>query len=167
MKNLAMDFSVDKENNKIHVKREFAAYVNNVWDAWTKAELLDQWWAPKPYIAKTRSMDFSEGGTWFYAMIGPQGEEHRCRADYQTISPQQSFTGLDAFCDEHWNTNTDFPRTKWDVAFHQDGEYTVVEVVMTYEKLSDLEMIIQMGFKEGFTMALGNLDELLAQHDLK
>jgi hypothetical protein len=32
-----------------------------------------------------------------------------------------------------------------------------------YESLADLETILEMGFEEGFTMALGNLDELLPQ----
>jgi uncharacterized protein YndB with AHSA1/START domain len=161
MKNLFMDFSVDKGNNKINVKREFAAPLHNVWDAWTKSEILDLWWAPKPYAAKTKSMDFREGGTWFYSMLG-EGQEHRCRADYKAIRPQESYTALDAFCDENWNTNTEFPRTAWNVAFSESNGSTFVNVSLTYEKLSDLEMIMQMGFKEGFTMAMGNLDEVLA-----
>ena len=41
--NLAFDFSVDKENKTIKVKREFAAEHALVWDAYTKQELLDQW----------------------------------------------------------------------------------------------------------------------------
>jgi uncharacterized protein YndB with AHSA1/START domain len=39
---LAFDFTVDKENNTIAVKREFAAPLHLVWDAWTKPEILDQ-----------------------------------------------------------------------------------------------------------------------------
>lgn len=45
---LLFDFSVNKENKTIHVTREFAANRELVWKAWTTAELLDQWWAPKP-----------------------------------------------------------------------------------------------------------------------
>jgi uncharacterized protein YndB with AHSA1/START domain len=43
-----MNFTVDKANKKINVEREFAAPLESVWAAWTKAELLDQWCAPKP-----------------------------------------------------------------------------------------------------------------------
>ncbi len=66
--NLQFDFIVNKENNTVNVKREFAADLQLVWDAWTKPELLDQWWAPKPYQTKTISMDFREGGMWLYYM---------------------------------------------------------------------------------------------------
>ncbi|AWA30279.1 ATPase [Flavobacterium magnum] len=163
MKNFQTDFTVDKESNKIHVKRTFAAPVSTVWKAWTTSEILDQWWAPKPYRAQTKSMDFREGGSWFYSMLGPQGDEHRCRADYKTVEVEKSFTGLDAFCDENWNTNHDFPRTDWHVTFRPEGNHTFINVTLTYEKPEDLEMIMSMGFKEGFTAALTNLDALLQQ----
>ena|ERR1700752_1514791 len=159
---LLFDFSVDKENKKINVKREFDAPVDTVWAAWTQPALLDQWWAPKPYVAKTKSMDFREGGQWLYAMIGPDSDVPMWSlADYKKIEPLKSFSGLDAFCDENGNINMDFPRSLWQVSFNEEDETTTVEVAIEYEKLADLEKYIEMGFKEGFTMALGNLDDLL------
>ncbi|HYG14458.1 MAG TPA: SRPBCC domain-containing protein, partial [Bacteroidia bacterium] len=74
--NLLMDFNVDKANRKIKVTREFAAPLSQVWEAWTNSQVLDQWWAPKPWKAKTKTMNFTEGGYWLYAMVGPEGEEH-------------------------------------------------------------------------------------------
>jgi uncharacterized protein YndB with AHSA1/START domain len=159
--NLLFDFTVDKTNNTIGVKREFAADLDLVWDAWTKPEILDQWWAPKPYYTKTKSMDFRVGGSWLYAMYSPENVAHWCRADYQSIELKKSFSGLDAFCDESGNINTDFPRSRWDNEFRQSGDKTFVSISIHHEKLADLEKIIEMGFKEGFTMALGNLDQYL------
>lgn len=37
-------------------------------------------------------------------------------------------------------------------------------VDVTFNSEEDLQRIIELGFEEGFTMAHGNLDELLAQH---
>lgn len=159
--NLQFDFIVNKENNTVNVKREFAAQLPLVWDAWTKPEILDLWWAPKPYQTKTKSMDFREGGSWFYAMISPEGQTHWCRNDYKKIDILKSFSGLDAFCDENGTINTDFPRTVWNNTFTENGETTTVTIVAQYEKLEDLEQIIAMGLQEGFTMALGNLDDYL------
>ena len=73
---LAFDFVVNKENNTITVKREFAADRSLVWDAYTKPEILDQWWAPRPWKARTKTMDFRNGGHWHYAMVGREGEEN-------------------------------------------------------------------------------------------
>jgi uncharacterized protein YndB with AHSA1/START domain len=159
--NLLFDFSVNKENKTISVKREFAAGLSQVWAAWTQPELLDQWWAPKPYHVKTKSMDFREGGSWLYAMISPENETQWCTLDYKKIVEQESFSGLDAFCDEQGKINTDFPRSLWSNSFSGNGETNIVDILIKYDELADLEKILEMGFKEGFTMGLGNLDELL------
>ncbi|MDZ4709826.1 MAG: SRPBCC domain-containing protein [Saprospiraceae bacterium] len=86
---LAIDFTVIKENNTITVKRPFAAARTLVWDAYTKSEILDQWWAPKPWKARTKTMDFREGGHWHYAMVGPEGQEHWAWADFKDIQVQK------------------------------------------------------------------------------
>jgi len=165
---LRFDFSVNKENNTIHVKREFAADQQLVWAAWTTPELLDQWWAPKPYKTKTKSMDFREGGSWLYAMYMEGGDTHWCRADYKKIDAPNAYSGLDAFCDVAGNINHDFPRSLWNNTFSQKGDTTEVDITIQYDDLSHLEKIIEMGFKEGFTAALGNLDQYLeAQSKLR
>lgn len=159
---LTFEFIIDKETNTVRVTREFAANLDIVWDAWTNPEILDQWWAPKPYKAVTKSMDFREGGTWLYYMQGPEGDIHWCKNDYQTINLKISYSGLDAFCDEDGNENTEMPRTLWTNTFEPGESTTTVHIVAKYPSLAHLEKIMEMGFKEGFTMAMGNLDDLLA-----
>lgn len=161
-KNLAVDFSVDKENKTIKVKREFEAGVSLVWDAYTKSEILDKWWAPKPWKARTKSLEFKEGGTWHYAMVGPNGEEHWAVATYKNIVSQKKFTGRDAFADANGNINKEMPQSKWEVTFTSKGEITLVEFDITYPDLEQLEATVAMGFKEGLLMAMENLDELLS-----
>ena len=160
-KALLFDFRVDKENKKIAVDRAFSAPLDLVWAAWTKPEILDQWWAPKPWKARTKSMDFREGGHWLYAMVGPEGEEHWGRTDYQTIRPLHSFTGLDGFCDSEGILHTTLPRNHWNTQFGGASNATTVHVELTFDTLADLEKILEMGFKEGFSIALEGLDALL------
>lgn len=157
-----MKFIVDKENKKITIERQFKAPLNKVWAAWTESHLLDKWWAPKPWKAETKSMDFKDGGFWLYAMVGPEGEKHWARADYTLIEILKGFSVLDAFCDEEGNINTDFPRSSWQNSFEELSGTTTVTCQISHSKLEDLEKYIAMGFKEGFTMALENLDQVLA-----
>ena len=159
--NIVFEFSVDKENKVIRVEREFAAPLAKVWAAWTQSEILDQWWAPKPWQTKTKSLDFREGGFWLYAMVGPDNTTQWCRADYKSIKTHRSFSGYDAFCDENGNINPDFPRSLWANQFKEYSGSTLVSIEIEYQKLDDLEKIIAMGFREGFTAALENLDKLL------
>jgi uncharacterized protein YndB with AHSA1/START domain len=159
--NLTFDFTVNKETNTVTVTREFAAARSLVWDAYTKPEILDQWWAPKPWVAKTKSMEFSVGGRRLYAMCGPEGEEHWAIQDFTSISPKTNFQFSDAFGDKDGNISTELPTSHWNVDFIENNGSTVVNIAIKHKTLEDLETIIQMGFKEGFTIALNGLDELL------
>ncbi|MEZ4811292.1 MAG: SRPBCC domain-containing protein [Allomuricauda sp.] len=161
--NLLFDFSVDKELSSVIVKREFAAKRPLVWDAFTKPEILDQWWAPQPWVSKTKSMDFEVGGRRLYAMCGPNGEEHWALADYTSITPIANFKYLDAFCDENGTINEEFPRSDWNLDFAEKEDLTLVNIIIKHKSLADLEKIIELGFKEGFTMTLNYLAELIAQ----
>jgi len=153
--------SKDLKNKQLKITREFEATIEQVWNAWTKSELLDLWWAPKPWKAKTKSMDFREGGFWLYAMVGPDGIQSWARADYKTIVPFASFTAIDTFCDEDGNINNEFPGMHWKCEFNETNKKTRVNIDITFSNEADLEKIIEMGFSEGFTAAHGNLDELL------
>ncbi len=162
MKNtLQFDFIVDKEKNTITIKREFAAKRQLVWDCYTKSELLDRWFAPQPFTTKTKSMNFTEGGHWLYAMVDPDGKEYWGRMDYLKINPIESYAALDAFCDEKGEMNPELPRASWDVTFHDRTEKSMVQTVVTYQSLADLETVINMGMKEGLTSTLERLDDLL------
>ena len=50
---------------------------------------------------------------------------------------------------------------EWENTFSASGSGTLVRIELTFETEEDLEKIVEMGFKEGFTAAHGNLDELL------
>ncbi len=160
--NLLFDFSVNKENKTIHIQREFDADLELVWKAWTTAELLDQWWGPKPWRAETKTMDFREGGFWHYAMVGPEGERHWSKASYITIKKEKSFTAKDGFCDENGIMNPAFPQNLWENNFIPKENKVQVDMILTFDTLADLETTIEMGFKEGMTMGLNQLDELLS-----
>lgn len=159
--NMQFDFLVDKENSTLTVRRESMAERQLVWDCYTKRELLDQWFAPKPLTTKTKSMDFREGGHWHYAMVEPNGKEYWGWTEYIKISPIDYYTSWDAFCNEEGEINKDLPRAEWLVSFTDRGENTLVETTVTYQSLSDLETVIQMGMEQGMVATLEKLDELL------
>ena len=162
MKNtMQFDFIVDKEKNTITVKREFAANRQLVWDCHTKSELLDRWFAPKPFTTKTKSMEFKEGGHWIYAMIDPDGKEYWGRTDYVKITPINNYKTLDAFSNEKGEVNPDLPHAKWDVNFIDQGKNTLVQTVVTYASLEGLETVLNMGMQEGLASTLEALDDLL------
>lgn len=159
-KNLLFNFIVDKNNKTVNIRREFAAPLNLVWDAWTKAEILDQWWAPKPYASKTKSMDFKVGGRRFYAMVSPEGEEIGWQIqDYTSISPKTNFKFFNVFADK--DENPFLPGSNWDLNFGEQNGITKVSITIHNDSLERMEKMIEMGFTEGFTMTLNELETLL------
>jgi len=151
----------DIANKRLVVVREFDAPLEQVWHAWTDSKLLDLWWAPRPWKTETKKMDFREGGAWLYSMVGPDDARHWCRVDYRTINKPKSFTSDDAFCDENGKVDSTFPSMHWKNDFIETNAGTKVKVEISFDKEEDIQKILELGFEEGFTMALGNLDELL------
>jgi uncharacterized protein YndB with AHSA1/START domain len=158
--NLLFDFIVDKSKKTVFITREFDAQLSLVWDAFTKKEILDQWWAPKPFASKTKVLDFKVGGRRFYAMVSPEGQERWILQKYTSISPKTNFKFFNAFADE--NETPELPGSEWDHTFSEENGTTKVSIAIYNESLERMEKQIEMGFKEGFTMTLNYLAELLS-----
>ncbi len=161
-KNLLFNFMVDESTNSVLITREFDAELSLVWDAFTKQEILDQWWAPKPLVSKTIAMNFEPGGRRFYAMVWPEGQEHWGVKKYTLINPKTTIKWLSSFTDKNENINTELPTSEWELNFSEQNGITKVSIVIKNKTLADIKMIIQMGFKEGFTMTLNELENLLS-----
>ena len=165
MNNLLFDFIVDKATRTVTINREFDAELSLVWDAFTKPEILDQWWAPKPWASKTKVMNFKVGGRRFYAMVSPEGQERWSIQKYTSISPKTNFKFLNAFADK--DENPELPGSEWDLSFSEENGKTKVSVSIYNESLERMEKMIEMGFKEGFMMTLKSLEDLLATLSVK
>jgi len=131
--NLLFDFSVNKENKTVHIVREFNADLDLVWKTWTTAEMLDKWWAPKPYASRTKIMNFEVGGRRFYAMVSPEGQERWALQTYTSISPKTNFKMTSNFADK--DENPDVPGSDWDLNFSEQNGTTKVSITIKNESL--------------------------------
>jgi uncharacterized protein YndB with AHSA1/START domain len=163
--NLLFDFKVDKDKATIYVTREFAADLDLVWDAFTKAEILDKWMGPKPYRVQTKEMDFREGGRWLFAMVGPENvaPERYSLAEFVEIQPKSGFTTKNSFADGNGNPiNSGFTFSMTKYTFKAGGEKTTVQIAKKMASLAELEQFIAGGYYEKGTAAgMNNLDEYL------
>jgi len=155
---LLFEFTVDKPAKTVYIKREFNAALSLVWDAFTKAELLDQWVAPAPFTSKTKYMNFVEGGKRFYAMVGPDGTERWAIQQYKSITPKTNFKMWNVFADK--DENPEQHGSDWDYTFHEKNGITMVSITIYNESFERMESLLE-GFKLGFTATLTNLESLL------
>jgi len=157
------DLVADKATKTVTINMEFNADLSLVWDAFTKPEILDLWYAPKPFVSKTKFMDFNVGGRRFYAMVSPEGKEMWAVQRYTSISPKTNFKFFNAFADK--DENLELPGSDWELNFseYSDGDQrvTTVRITVFNESLERLEKLLE-GFKIGFAMTFENLTTLLA-----
>jgi uncharacterized protein YndB with AHSA1/START domain len=157
--NLQFDFTVDKAAKTVYITREFDAALSLVWDAFTTQEMLDQWTAPAPFIARTKYMHFVVGGKRFYAMVSPEGHERWAIQEYTSISPKTNFKMFNVFADK--DENPDPHGSEWDYTFSEQNGITTVRITIFNESFDRMELLLE-GFQQGFTMTLSALEGLLA-----
>src|SRR5687767_9424967 len=157
--NLLFDFTVDKATKTVFITREFDADLSLVWHAFTKAEILDKWVAPKPWTSKTKYMNFEVGGKRFYAMVSPEGQERWAIQEYTAITPKTNFKMYNAFADK--DGNPEIPGSEWNYTFSEQNGKTKVSITIYNESLTRMEKMIEMGFREGLTVTLNELTSLL------
>lgn len=151
----------DIKERSILVSREFNAPVELVWKAFTESEILDRWWGPKPWRAETKFQDFSVGGYWLYAMLSPENEKHWGRMNYISIDTHKNFHFEDVFCDEDGNPNLELPISKGSIVFTATTTGTRVEFKTTYSTAEQLQKIIEMGFEQGITACMEQLNQII------
>ena len=149
------------EQSQMIIKHCYRAALETIWNAQLKTEILEKWWAPEPYKTVVVTNDFSNGGILHYYMLSPEGEKHYSLAEFSDIVNLKSYTVLDAFCDENAVINIEFPRQKWFNSFEENNGITTVTNTIQFESKEDMDKINEMGFEEGYTMALNQLLSLL------
>jgi len=142
MSSLKFDFTVDKSKKMVYITREFDAGLDLVWGAFTQAELLDQWVAPVPFTARTKYMNFEEGGRRFYAMVSPDGQEGWIIQEYKSITPKTNFKLFNVFADKDENPAP--AGSDWDFTFSETNGITTVQITGYKASLSNLDNLLNM-----------------------
>lgn len=158
-------FNQDFNSKSIYVMKVYDAETSKVWEYFTKPELLDLWWAPKPWVCNTDSLNFEEGGVWLYSMNGPDEEKVFSLVKYGKIDEHRSVDGIDAFCDANGNVDERFPQTQWLIGFTGVEQGTKISLNIHFNSEDDMKKQLEMGFEEGFKMGLNQLEDIF--NDLK
>jgi hypothetical protein len=93
-------------------------------------------------------------------MVSPDGQEIGWQIqDFTSISPKTNFKYVSIFADK--DENPHLPGSHWDLNFSEQNGITQVSISIHNESLERMEKMLEMGFKEGFTMTLNYLEQLL------
>lgn len=142
--------------------RTFAAPRDLVFKAWTECDRLVHWWGPKDWTLPVCEMDFRVGGTWFYCMAGPTGEQSCGRSTYEEIVVPERIVYRDEFAERDGSIIDGMPEMRITVEFGETARRTTITSRAQFASAKDLEAAIAMGMESGLTETWDRLAAYLA-----
>lgn len=143
---------------------EFDHPVERVWRLWEDPRKLERWWGPPGYPATFTDFDLSPGGRVAYYMTGPEGERHGGWWRVTDVAAPSSLAIDDGFADDQGNPSADMPVMKMRVDLAaRDGGGTVMTMVTAFPDEAAMQLVIEMGMEEGISMAMGQMEPILAE----
>jgi uncharacterized protein YndB with AHSA1/START domain len=153
----------DLDRHVLTVTAEFAADVERVWALYADPRRLERHWGPPGAPATFVRHQLIPGARSHYYMTGPDGERSHGMWVVREVDEPRSFEVDDAFADEDGEPKpeTGFMRMRVELTPVDGG--TRVVFVSTFESTEQLQQMLEMGMEQGLTLAMGQIDELLAE----
>lgn len=129
--------------------------------AWTEAELLKQWFAPKPYTTPVAELDVRTGGATMIVMRGPDGQDMRLPGLFLEVVPNRRLVLTDAYVTA-WEPSAK-PFMTAIVTFEEEAGKTRYTAVVRHWTKEDREAHEKMGFHEGWGICADQLTELVGR----
>jgi len=153
----------DAESLTMNIAAEFEADKERVWQLWADPRQLERWWGPPTYPATMTVHEHEPGGEVKYHMTGPEGDQHHGQWRITAIDEPNSLAFLDSFADHDGNPNEEMPRTDVSVKIEDLGDgRTRMSISSVFESVEAMEQLLAMGMEEGMTLAMGQIDAILA-----
>ena len=156
------DITHDLEALTLTITAEFAAPVERVWQIYADPRQLERVWGPPGYPATFTDFDFRPGGRATYFMTSPEGEKYGGWWEFTEIAEPSTLRFDDGFADGDLVPLPDMPVTANTYSISSAGEGTRLVAVGAFASTEDLEKVLGMGMIEGATLAINQIDDLLA-----
>lgn len=127
-----------------------------VYRAWTEAELLKQWFAPKPWTTPRAELDVRPGGANLVVMRDPDGNEFPNHGVYLEVVPNEKLVLTDAFL-RAWEPS-EKPFMTVVLTFEDEGGKTRYTARARHWSVADRESHEKMGFHEGWGQCADQLE---------
>ncbi|RKT31721.1 uncharacterized protein YndB with AHSA1/START domain [Microbacterium sp. AG1240] len=154
--------TTDPESLTMTLVADVKASPARLWRAFTEPEQLGRFWGPPGWPATFETFDFTVGGRAQYAMTSPRGERSRGAWEFLRIDPTSGYEVIDSFVDEDGRAAEGMPSMRMTFAFDGTETGARVTTVTYFPSAEALEQLTAMGMVEGSTLAIGQLDRVVA-----
>jgi uncharacterized protein YndB with AHSA1/START domain len=154
----------DTERLTMTMTAEYDVTVERAWQLWDDPRQLERWWGPPTYPATFVDHDLRAGARVTYFMTGPTGDQPRGFWDVIEAEAPRRLVVQDGFADDTWTPIPAMPSNRMvlDIA-DREGGGVVMTVTSTFASLESMEQLVAMGMEEGMTLAMGQIDAILAE----
>ncbi|MEX3654163.1 MULTISPECIES: SRPBCC family protein [Mycolicibacterium] len=156
------DVKHDLDELTLTITAEFAAPVQRVWQIYADPRQLEKVWGPPTHPATVVDHSLTPGGRVTYFMTGPEGEKYAGYWAVTAVDEPAGFSFDDGFADEDFNPNPEMPVSKNVYTFSEHDGGTRAVYVSTYASAEALQQVLDMGVVEGASLAINQIDGLLA-----
>lgn len=130
-----------------------------VWRCWTEADLLMQWFCPKPWRASQADLAVRPGGRFNVVMSGPEGERFDNEGAYLEVAPQTKLTFTDAYREGFIPAEKHFMTGFVELSDESNGGTRMIWGAR-HASETDTKQHLEMGFRDGWKAAAAQLEEL-------
>jgi uncharacterized protein YndB with AHSA1/START domain len=146
------------------IDAEFDASPERVWQLWADPRQLERWWGPPTYPATFTKHDLAPGSRVEYHMTGPEGDQSRGFWDVLEADAPNRLVFRDGFANDDGTPNDALPRSEGRVTIEPIGDTrTRMSIESIFPSREAMEQVIAMGMEEGLTLAVGQIDAILAE----
>ncbi len=149
------------------ISRTFSAPIDLVWQAWTDAEYLKQWWGPVGFSLIVKRFDLRPGGMFLYLMVPEAAAAMWGKFVYGDIVPNTKLSFVSSFSDEHAGTTRHPLSDTWPLktfttlTLEQTDGGTIVSLVAHPVHATDIERATFDGAHDGMAKGFaGTFDQL-------
>jgi uncharacterized protein YndB with AHSA1/START domain len=146
------------------IEAEFEASPDRVWRLWADPRQLERWWGPPTWPATFTQHDLSPGGRMAYHMTGPDGSQPRGWWEVVEVTPPHRLVFRDGFAHDDGTPNPGLPTNEARVSIEDiGGGRSRMSIQSIFPSLEAMEQVLAMGMEEGLTLAIGQIDAILAE----
>jgi uncharacterized protein YndB with AHSA1/START domain len=149
-------------DREILMTRAFNAPRQRVFDAFTKADLVQRWYGPRDWTMPICEIDLRAGGSYHWVLRSPDGTEIHTRGTYQEVAPPErvvSSEQFEGFAEVGWRPEDASINTM--VLAERDGQ-TMWTATVRYPSQAVRDGALQSPMEAGMNESFSRLDELVA-----
>ena len=151
--------STTTDRRDLILTRTFNASPSAVFNAWTQPELLQQWFAPRPWTTAKAELDVRVGGASLIVMRSPEGKEFPGHGVYLEVVKNSRLVFTDAFT-RAWEPS-EKPFMVVELSFEAQGESTNYTARVSHWTIADRKVHEKMGFHQGWVACAEQLATLI------